>query len=169
MPNFWTKATQKITETLSGPRTKDPEFEAIIKDMWMTEKGLNTIRNVFQNISNFTASLKNSSIELTNSLKLIYEKDSPYMPFAALTFQINEEMVRYADEFNNRLMKIYAETNRWNFLFNELKGKICKREESRKIYDHYEEKMDKMVKQRSEKIRRNIMETPKDYEFYKRV
>jgi hypothetical protein len=169
MPNFWTKATQKISETFSGPRTKDPEFEEIVKEMWMTEKGLTSIRNVFQNISNFTANLKNSSIELSNSIKMIYEKDSAYMPFAASVFQINEEMIRYADEFNTRLVKIYSETNRWDNLFNELKNKLCKRDEARKIYDHYEEKMDKIAKQRMEKLRRNVTETPKDYEFYKRV
>ena len=26
MPNFWTKATQFIGETLNGPRTKDEDF-----------------------------------------------------------------------------------------------------------------------------------------------
>jgi hypothetical protein len=169
MPNFWTKATQKISETLSGPRTKDPEFEEIVKEMWMTEKGLSAIRNVFQNICNFTANFKNSAIELNNGLKFLYEKDSPYMPLAASVFQINEEMMRIADDFNKRLIAIYTETNKWNLVFNELKAKLCKREESRKIYDHYEEKMDKITKQRTEKLKRNITETPKDYEFYKRV
>jgi hypothetical protein len=169
MPNFWTKVTQKISESFSGPRTKDTEFETAVKDLWMTEKGLNSIRGVFQNISNFTANFKNSCIELSNSTKVIYEKDSPYASVANSILTINEEMVKYADEFNARLVKLYSETNRWNNVFNELKSRMCKREEARKIYDHYEEKMDKISKQRSEKLRKGAQETPKELDFYKRV
>jgi hypothetical protein len=46
---------------------------------------------------------------------------------------------------------------------------IEKREESRKTYDHYDEKMEKLYRSRQAKIRNNISENPKDYELVLRV
>lgn len=50
-----------------------------------------------------------------------------------------------------------------------IKNAIEKREESRKTYDHYDEKMEKLYRSRQSKIRNNISENPKDYELVLRV
>lgn len=46
---------------------------------------------------------------------------------------------------------------------------IEKREESRKVYDHYDEKMEQLYRERQDKIRKNGNENPKDYELVMRV
>ena len=47
--------------------------------------------------------------------------------------------------------------------------KIVEREEKRKVYDHYDEKMEKFVINRTDKIKKKIPETKKEIELYERV
>lgn len=43
------------------------------------------------------------------------------------------------------------------------------RENLRKTYDHYDEKMEKIVKHRFEKVNKGISETPSDEKKFERV
>ena len=58
MPNLWTKATQKIAEAFGGPRTKDTEFDLKVDEMKLIEKGVLSLRVVFQNFLNYTVSIR---------------------------------------------------------------------------------------------------------------
>jgi hypothetical protein len=60
-------------------------------------------------------------------------------------------------------------TNEWDKLFDEAKVHINQRETLRRVYDHYDEKFEKLVQMRNEKAYKNIIETPKDTEKFDRV
>ncbi len=169
MPNFWTKATQAINETFSGPRTKDVEFEAMLNEFKTTEKYLLNFKNIFQHISNFNMSLKSSCSELYQTTLNIYEKDCPYAAVAGTIVNINAELHKITEEFNQKISIIVSKISKWSLLFDEVKTNTISREEARKDYDHYEEKMNKLIKTRHEKLKKNSKESQSDLEMYQRV
>jgi hypothetical protein len=60
-------------------------------------------------------------------------------------------------------------TNEWDKLFDEAKAHVNQRETLRRVYDHYDEKFEKIVQMRNEKAYKNMVETPKEAEKFERV
>lgn len=57
-------------------------------------------------------------------------------------------------------------TNEWIGCFNEAKQAVEYREKMRKEYDHYDEKIEEMLKKRGES---REPDTPEKLEYYRRV
>lgn len=55
MPNLWSNATQKIYETIMGPRTKDMEFENKMEELRQMEKSIYAIKSAYHNFSSSTS------------------------------------------------------------------------------------------------------------------
>jgi len=60
-------------------------------------------------------------------------------------------------------------TDEWVNHFREVQAFISKREEARRRYDHYDEKLENMLKTRAEKALKGVNEQTKELEFYGRV
>jgi uncharacterized coiled-coil DUF342 family protein len=57
----------------------------------------------------------------------------------------------------------------WNKYYEDINNLYKQRENLRKIYDHYDEKLEKFIKIRDEKAFKKIPETTHDIEKFERV
>ena len=169
MPNLWTKTSQKISEAFSGPRTKDTEFDGKVEEIKIIEKGVLSFKNFLQNMINSTQSLKIFAKEMSTCIKTLYEKNSPYAIFANEINEAHTEMEKLYNTFSSKIISIQSQANDWGILFNDVKSQILKREDLRKKYDHYDEKLEKLYKTRQERLKKNITESNKETELLRRV
>ena len=63
-------------------------------------------------------------------------------------------MEKLYNTFSSKIISIQAQTNDWGILFNDVKTQILKRDELRKKYDHYDEKLEKLYKARQERLKK---------------
>jgi hypothetical protein len=169
MPNFFTKTSQKIGEAFSGPRTKDNEFDLKVEDMKIVERGVLGFKTFLANFSIYTQTLKNFANEMNATIKNLYEKNSSYAILAGEMYEAHLQMDKIYDTFLNRVTNIAAGTKDWQLFFNDAKTQINKREQLRKTYDHYDEKLEKLYKSKQERIKKNQMDTQKEMDLLKRV
>jgi non-homologous end joining protein Ku len=78
-------------------------------------------------------------------------------------------MINCYQECSNILGKLTGSTEEWHKTFNEVKSNLKKREEARKIHDHYEEKMEKLIEEKHKKMENNQEETNEEIQKYDRV
>ena len=161
MPNFWTKTNQKIVEAFNGVRTKDIEFDTKVEEMKIIEKGINNLRLVFSNFSTNTLSIKNLCKDLNLSIKYLYDKNSPYYSLSKEIYATHLEIENIYENFNHSVSNILSRTSEWSLMFIKAKQILLQREEKRKCFDHYDEKLEKLYKNKSEKNRKYIPETKK--------
>ena len=67
------------------------------------------------------------------------------------------------------ITNLQKHTIEWDKLFEEAKINIIQRETLRRIYDHYDEKFEKLVKTRNDKSQKNIPESKNETERFDRV
>lgn len=168
MPNLWTKATQKIAESFNGPRTRDTEFDSKIEEVKSVEKGVINMRQVFQNFLNSTSGFRNTCRELINAIKGVYDNRSPFCSLTKDIVEAHVDLELLYENFFNNVNKLFSRSSEWPVLFTQAKSQVVKREEFRKNYDHYDEKMEKIYKSKQEKLKKGTPETAKDLEFLKR-
>lgn len=159
MPNFWTKAEQFIGESLKGPRTKDKEFDKLTEKMKTVEIGLSNLKQILQKMPTILNQLELTFRELIISINQIYNNS----PFKDITKEIQNKQELIEIEFSNfskTISKIFSKTSEWTKIFNISKEQIKLREDKRKIYDHYEKKI--------EKIDSNNIKSKKEKEFFER-
>lgn len=144
MPNFFTKTTQRISEAINGPRTKDAEFQELVEKMKSIETGVLTLRSILQNFVNYTSSIGNLFKEISESIGKIYDPSSPFYNIGKSIHDAHQVMFTEYSEFYKSTSKLYSKTSEWSALFTQAKDQIKKREEKRRTYDHYEQKLDKL-------------------------
>jgi hypothetical protein len=169
MPNFWTKTTQTFSEAFNGPRTKDTEFDLKLEDIKMAEKGIASLKTLLNNFLNQTISIRTMCRDMFHSVKMIYDKKSPYTSLASEICEVHAEIEKNYDVFNSSVSLLHSRTSEWSKLFVDVKKQVEKRETLRKAYDHYDEKLEKIYRGKIEKQRKNVTETTKDIEFLNRV
>lgn len=169
MPNLWTKTTQNIIEAFSGPRTKDIEFDRKVEEMKKIEKAIIILKSAFQNVVNSTLSLKNLCREVYGCIRSIYDKNTPYHEIAVDIFETHVEIEKQFENFLKSVNNIHLRTSEWSQMFAITKPLLQQREEKRKHFDHYDEKLEKLYKAKLDRIRRKVSESSKDIELLERV
>ena len=140
MPNFWTKAGQFITEAISNNKTQDEDYKELCNQMTKTELGINSLKNILKNYNTYSEPFYKYIQTLNEALNQIY-KDSP------LTAQIENITIKHGfilDDLNNLnkiISKLYSKTSEWDTIFEKAKELQKIREEKRKNFDHYEQKL----------------------------
>lgn len=167
MPNLWTKSTQTLSEAFKGPRTKDTEFDKKIEEFKGIERGINNLRNLLKNYNNLTLGIKNINKEIISCVTSIYS-NSHYDKVSNYIVDLHTSIEKSYCEMVTNIHSIYLKTDEWLSGFNAVKESIEKRNISRKDYDHYDEKLEKIIRQREEKLRKGESSTVKDHEFYER-
>lgn len=169
MPNFWSSTTQKIYEAFYGKRTKDTDFDVKVEEMKACEKSFMGIKQIFSQFYGNTRGFKNMCNNVYSSLGLAYSESSPYWGFIVETGQVYQEVERLYDSMAEVIGTLATQTSEWDKLFDEAKKSVALREECRRTYDHYDEKLEKLVKIRGEKVQRGQNETPQEIESFDRV
>lgn len=165
MKNLFNRATQRIYEAFNGPKLKDPEFDEKVSEMHASEKGMNMLRSVFLNCDKNIQGLKNHFGEVTNSIKCIYKGATSYDAVSNDLISAHENMEEQISQFSKAMNDVRNMTEEWVNLFRDAKAAIEKREADRREYEHYDQKMEDIMKERAGKS----SETPKEIEFYQRV
>ena len=145
MPNFWSKAGQFITEKISGSRTQDEDILKACEKMKNTEKGLFSLKSVLQNFISYSENFKKYFSDFNSAVKLIY-MDSPFYNFTEEIVCKHQIIQAEFEEMNKKISVLFSKTTEWNIVFDSAKEQIRLREEKRKTYDHYEEKLSKLNK-----------------------
>ena len=145
MPNFWTKAGQFISEKISGSRTQDEDFLKACEKMKNTEKGLFSLKTVLQNFLSYSEHFKKYFSDFNSAIKLIY-MDSPFYNFTEEITCKHQIIQAELEEMNKKMNILFSKTSEWSIVFDSAKEQIKSREEKRKVYDHYEEKLSKLNK-----------------------
>ena len=186
MPNFWTITTQKVSicfliqiaEAFSGPRTKDIEFDQKMEEMKIVEKSILNLKSLIQNYVSLTSGTKSFAHDFSDSVRIIYDRNSSFGSIGSDIGDCHTSIEKAYDDLISNVNDLNLLTTDWTKLFTDAKVKkivsylqiaIEKRDESRKVYDHYDEKMEKLYRSRQEKIRKNSIESPKEYELILRV
>ena len=145
MPNFWSKAGQFITEKISGSRTQDEDILKACEKMKNTEKGLFSLKSVLQNFISYSEHFKKYFSDFNAAIQLIY-MDSPFYNFTEEITCKHQIIQAEFEEMNKKISVLFSKTTEWNIVFDSAKEQIRLREEKRKTYDHYEEKLSKLNK-----------------------
>ena len=169
MPNLWSSTTQKIYEAFYGPRTKDTEFETKVEEIKFAEKHLQGVKTIFFNFTKNTQGYKNTCKEVYSHLAMAYSENSPYWATVVEITQVYQEIERIYDIMAEKISMLASQTAEWDRNFDDVKKNIAIREEYRRTYDHYDEKLEKLVKIRSEKSIKGMEETPKEAQNFERV
>ena len=168
MPNFWSQTTQSIYELFNGPRTVDTEFEEKQKELKASIESMGIINQTVKNFSNQTQGLRNFCQNVYNNLTKSYSRNSVYYPFIADLAETHKKVENAYNICSETLKNIQIKNVEWDKIFNDVQNGLQKREEARKIYDHYDEKMEKLVKERNEKLAKKIQEDEKDIAKFNR-
>lgn len=165
MKNLWNRATQRIYEAFNGPKVIDNEFDEKVKEMEKSERGLIMLREVFQKAETNFAGLRYHFTSVYSSIKNLYEGYPGYEVITNEIVNIHTEMELLCQNFLKSLNDVKSMTDEWIGLFVDAKIAINKRIEDRREYEHFDVKMEDIMKERAQKS----SETPKEIEYYNRV
>ena len=169
MPNPWTNTKQKVYEVFYGPRTRDTEFDIKVEEIKMHEKSFIGIKAILFNFQRNTQGIKNMCKDVYGYLLTTYGENSPYSSLITEISNNHKEIERLYDNMVEQIMGLAASTATWDKYFEDARGNILTRDNYRRTYDHYDGKMEKLVKIRNEKLYKGIQETQKEIEQFDRV
>ena len=145
MPNLWSKAGQFISEAISGAKTKDEAIELTFEKMQKTENGVNNIKNLLRTYTTWSDPFCKYIKELSESLKLVYQ-DTPYQKYIDKIQLKYDLVINEVDNLIKNVAKLYSKTSAWDQIFLQAKELLKIREEKRKNFEHYEQKLQKISK-----------------------
>jgi hypothetical protein len=100
---------------------------------------------------------------------MAYSQESVYWPWIKELIDMHKDLEVNYDNLVVAVTNLAKQTAEWDKLFDEAKKNIQQREQMRSLYDHYDEKLEKLVKNRNEKFARGLQETEKEIERFERV
>lgn len=140
MPNFWSKAGQFISEAISDNKTKDEDYQFLCDQMIRTETGINSLKSILKNYNTYSDPFCKYIKILNDALNQIY-KDSPLMYIVEQITSNHELILKDLDYLGKIISKLYSKTSEWDTIFEKAKEVKKIREEKRKNFDHYEQKL----------------------------
>ena len=168
MPNFWSTMLQQAYECFNGPRTVDYEFEKKAQELKLVKEKVYQVKSIITTFPQRTAGIQGVCDDIYNSVSLAFDKDKCYYGFADDVCNAHKALGNAYSNCQTLIVKLAADTAKWDASFAEVETLIKKRAEARKTYDHYDEKMEKLVKERNEKLAKGKKESVKDCELFER-
>lgn len=107
--------------------------------------------------------------EIVTSLTSLYDVSSPYWSVINEIIFIYGEADKIYDYLALQVVEIHKTCSAFDLKYKEVMSEVQKREDARRTYDHYDQKMQKLVKKREEKASKYELETHKDFEYFGRV
>ena len=150
MPNFWTKAGQFISEAISNNKTQDEDYQYLSETMIRTENGINSLKNILKAYYTYSEPFTKYIQTLNEALKQIYH-DSPLMYQIEKITMKHGLILGYISDLGKIVTKLYSKTSEWDTIFEKAKEMQKIREEKRKNFDHYEQKLLKIEGDQSKK------------------
>lgn len=169
MKNQFNKITQSAFEFFKGPRTKDYEYDKMAQEYQICKERLLNLKSLIDNYPKRLEGYKNTLDELIMNFEIIFDKDqgmySKYMLDVTNAHKaLNEKLINMftrVDGLKETMVK-------WTENSTTVDEKMNKREEKRKTFDHYDEKMSELYEDRQKIIAKGDTPDEKDEERYVR-
>lgn len=158
MLDFWNNATQYISDVFTyDDKTKDDDYQRLCDKMITIESGITSLKALLKGHKTYVEPFYEFIRILNESIKQIYI-DSPLKEQIEKIISKHELIVKEIQNMSKKLTKLNSATSEWSTIFTKAKESIKIREEKRKNFDHYEQKLlkiDKNKKKMKEFVSRN--------------
>lgn len=143
MNNLAEKAGQFMAEEISEAKVKELAYKNACNQMNITETGINSLKSILKNFSSCVDPFIKFIKDFNESIKKIY-KNTPFNSYIEVIIKSQEEIMNELDTLNKEMVKLYSKTSAWNLIFQEAKEQKKIREEKKKKFEHYEQKLHKI-------------------------
>ena len=165
------KAGQFITDTITGQKIKDAQFQSLRKKMITIESGIKTLKSILKGYNEYTGPFCKYLKSLNDSMYKIYK-------YSPMIIEVNEIINKHSliikdlENLGKTISKIYSKTSEWDAIFDKAQESIKIQEEKRKNFDHYEQKLLKIegdnIDSTKKKIKDFIFRNKEKYSFASR-
>ena len=169
MKNQFNKLTQGIYEAFNGPRTKDTEYDKIVQEYQLTKERLLNLKSLIENYPKRLEGYKATIQGLISNFETIFEGDkSMYSKFITDAQKAHKALDEKLNNMFLRIDKLKETTDKWLEYCATVEEKMKLRDDKRKTYDHYDEKMGDLSKDRQKIIAKGNVPDEKEEEKYER-
>ena len=169
MKNTFNKLTQSLFEAFKGPRTKDYEYEKKTQEYQICKERMLLLKSLIDNYPARLDGYKTTLDNLISNLENIFDKEQGNY------YQFMSNVVGAHKALNEKLLNMFLrmenlKTNmkKWTENCESVDSKLALREEKRKVFDHYDEKMAELLEERNKIILKGKIPNDKDDEKYVR-
>jgi len=171
MPNFWTKTKEKIYELFNGPRTKDLDFDKKLEELKLVNLSISKLQHFYNSFQQKVQYFNTINDELSEYLHNIYKNDDDiiYMNTIKKIIEVHQQCKKNYENLLENLKEIQQFGYFWDSQYLEVSNSIEKREQARITYDHYDQKLENLVKTRNDKLSKGEMESMKEIQYFEDV
>ena len=167
MTNTFNKITQSIYEAFKGPRTKDYEFEKMSQEYQISKDRMLSMKSIIDNYPEKLEGYKFTIETLISHFESIFNKDQEqYFQFMTNVVGAHKALVDKLLKMFTKIGQLQSSMNKWTEHCTSVDGKLEVREEKRKAFDHYDEKMAEMLEERNKILMKGKVPSEKDDEKY---
>ena len=141
--NLWNKAGNFITNAISRDKTKDEKYQSYCKKMYLIESGIKSLKSILKGYDTYLDPFCKYLKTLNESINKIY-KNSPLRIEVNEIIKTHESILKEIHNLEKIISKLHSKTSEWDAIFEKAKESIRIRDEKRRIYDHYEQKLSKI-------------------------
>ena len=169
MKNTFNKITQSIFEAFKGPRTKDFEFEKMAQEYQICKERMLNLKNLIDSYPSQLEGFQVSLNSLIENFENIFSKEQEgYFQFMSNVTAAHKALNNKLLAMHLKLEKLQSSMAKWTEHCTSVDGKLALKEEKRKTFDHYDEKMAEMLEDRYKTIIKGKTPSEKDDEKYAR-
>ena len=158
MLDFWNNAAHYISDVFTyDEKTTDVDYQQLCDKMANIEAGITSLKTILKEHKIYVEPFCQYIKTLNESIKKIYD-DSPLKDYIDNIIVGHELILKEIQDVGKKLNKLNTATSEWNTIFKKAKESIKIREEKRKNFDYYEQKLlkiDKNKKKIKEFVQRN--------------
>ena len=147
---FTQKSCEYLSKAISNNKTQDEDYQYLSETMIRTENGINSLKNILKAYYTYSEPFTKYIQTLNEALKQIYH-DSPLMYQIEKITMKHGLILGYISDLGKIVTKLYSKTSEWDTIFEKAKEMQKIREEKRKNFDHYEQKLLKIEGDQSKK------------------
>ena len=167
--NTLNKLSQGFFELFKGPRTKDYEYDKIAQEYNISKERLLNLKSLIESYPSKLDGYKKTLDNLILSFEVVFDGvQGMYNKF------INDVVTRHKS-LNEKLMNMFTrieglkeEMEKWTKNCSTVDEKMKLREEKRKTFDHYDEKMGDLFEERQKIFAKGNKPTEKEEEKFLR-
>lgn len=158
MLDFWNNAAHYISDVFTyDEKTTDVDYQHLCDKMTNIETGISSLKTILKEHKTYVEPFCQYIKTLDESIKIIYD-DSPLKAYIDNIILRHELILKEIQDLSKKLNKLNTATSEWSTIFKKAKESIKIREEKRKTFDYYEQKLlkiDKNKKKIKEFVQRN--------------
>ena len=148
--NLCEKAGQFMIEEIAAAKAREEDYKVSCNQMTNTESGINSLKYILKNFNSLVDPFIKFIKEFNESIKKIY-RNTPFNSYIDSIIYSQELIINELETLNKEIVKLYSKTSAWNLIFEQAKEQKKLREEKKKKFDHYEQKLQKIEKDSKKK------------------